>query len=303
MAASFTYDALGRRASKSIAGTTTNVVYDVLNPVQELQAGAPSANLFTGRRLDEYFTRTDSSDNVSTLLTDALGSTIGLVGSGQSIATSYTYQPFGATTVGGAANGSSYQFTGREDDGTGLYFYRARYYSATFQRFISQDPIGFAGGSPNIYSYAANAPTIFNDPFGLYWYQGVEYTDGTSTPIGELGLQPDLPVPNVTIGLSTPLGGFQTTLPFNSGGPITTVPRGAVYTVPLPWPPDSVISVFPQGQPGGTASIQCQARSPFGGIGSGIDANLNGTGNSILGPQVNIPIPPLLSNVAIGFKW
>jgi RHS repeat-associated protein len=35
--------------------------------------------------------------------------------------------------------------TGRENDGTGVYFYRARYYSATFQRFIAQDPIGFAG--------------------------------------------------------------------------------------------------------------------------------------------------------------
>jgi len=177
-----------------------------------------STNLCTTQDIDEFFTRT-ASGTTSTLLQDALGSTIGLVGSAQTMATSYTYQPFGATTIGGATNGNSYQFTGRENDGTGFYSYRARYYSATFQRFISQDPIGLAGGSPNIYSYAANAPTIFNDPFGLYWYQGVEYNDGTSTPIGELGLQPDLPVPNVTIGLSTPLGGFQTTLPFNSGAP------------------------------------------------------------------------------------
>jgi len=37
------------------------------------------------------------------------------------------------------------EFTGRENDGTGLYFYRARYYNPTFQRFIAQDPIGFGG--------------------------------------------------------------------------------------------------------------------------------------------------------------
>ncbi len=168
--ASFTYDAFGRRASKTIAGTDMQFLYDGLNPVQELQGGTPTANLLTGLRTDEYFVRSDSSNNVSTLLTDALGSTIGLVGSAQTVATSYTYQPFGATTVGGAANGSSYEFTGRENDGTGLYFYRARYYSPTFQRFVSQDPIGFRGGDANVYAYARNAPTVWNDPIG--WWIG-----------------------------------------------------------------------------------------------------------------------------------
>ncbi|MGB8414566.1 MAG: hypothetical protein WCE23_17255 [Candidatus Binatus sp.] len=48
VAASFAYDAFGRRAGKSIAATTTQFLYDGLNPVQELQAGAPSANLLTG---------------------------------------------------------------------------------------------------------------------------------------------------------------------------------------------------------------------------------------------------------------
>jgi RHS repeat-associated protein len=166
--ASFTYDAFGRRASKTIAGTNTQFLYDILNPVQEIQAGAPSANLLTGGRLDEYFTRTDSSNNVSTVLTDAIGSTIGLVGSGQSIATNYTYQPFGGTTVAGAANGNSYQFTGRENDGTGLYYYRFRYYQPTFLRFVSQDPLNFLGGDVNLYAYVHANPVSEIDPFGLY---------------------------------------------------------------------------------------------------------------------------------------
>src|ERR1700691_2296542 len=100
-------------------------------------------------------------------LTEALGSTIGLVGSGQSLATSYTYEPFGATNVVGATNANSYEFTGRENDTTGLYFYRARYYSPTFQRFIAQDPIDFAGGDPNLYGYVFSGPTNFTDPFGF----------------------------------------------------------------------------------------------------------------------------------------
>ncbi len=91
-----------------VGTNATQYLYDGLNPVQELNGAAPpvpTANLLTGLGVDEYFTRTDSSGNVSSLLRDALGSTIGLVGSGGTIATSYTYQPFRATTVGGSANG------------------------------------------------------------------------------------------------------------------------------------------------------------------------------------------------------
>jgi RHS repeat-associated protein len=51
------------------------------------------------------------------------------------------------------------QFTGRENDATGVHFYRARYYSPTFQRFISQEPFGFAGGDPNLYGFVINTPT------------------------------------------------------------------------------------------------------------------------------------------------
>ena len=55
------YDADGRRAQKTINGTSTQLLYDGLNPVQELQNGAPSANLITGLGIDEYLQRTDSA--------------------------------------------------------------------------------------------------------------------------------------------------------------------------------------------------------------------------------------------------
>ena len=106
--ASFVYDGFVRRMSKTINGTTTQFLYDRLNPVQELNAGNQvTANLLTGLRVDEYFTRTDTA--TSTFLADALGSTIGLVGAGGTIVSNYTYQPFGATTVGGSANANSYE--------------------------------------------------------------------------------------------------------------------------------------------------------------------------------------------------
>ena len=45
-------------------------------------------------------------------------------------------------------------------------FYRARYYNPGFQRFISEDPIGFIGGI-NKYVYVLNSATNFNDRSGL----------------------------------------------------------------------------------------------------------------------------------------
>jgi hypothetical protein len=67
--------------SKTISGTTTQYLYDGLNPIQELNGtGGVVANLLTGLGVDEYFARTDTA--TSTFLSDALGSTIGLVGVG-----------------------------------------------------------------------------------------------------------------------------------------------------------------------------------------------------------------------------
>jgi RHS repeat-associated protein len=58
-------------------------------------------------------------------------------------------------------------FTGRRyDSETGLYFYRARYYSPTLGRFISRDPTEFRGGS-NLYQLMNGGPLTTVDPDGL----------------------------------------------------------------------------------------------------------------------------------------
>lgn len=46
----------------------------------------------------------------------------------------------------------------------------ARYYNPATGRFISEDPIGFAGGGPNLYAYAGDSPTNFTDPTGWATY-------------------------------------------------------------------------------------------------------------------------------------
>ena len=110
-------------------------------------------------------TRTDSS-GARNFLVDGLGSTVALTDSAGVTQTQYSYDQFGNTTAGGPANGNPFQFTRRENEGNGLYYYRARYYNQNTGRFLSEDPIRFNGGTANFYSYAANSPTNFIDPFG-----------------------------------------------------------------------------------------------------------------------------------------
>lgn len=162
--ATFVYDALGRRQRKTIDGTVTDFVYDLLNPVRE-SSGVDTVDLLTGLGIDEHLTRT-TAGSTEYFLRDALSSTVSLANGGGTIATEYTYEPFGSVSATGVTTANTFKYTGREDDGTGLGFYRARYYHPTLQRFISEDPIGFRGGI-NLYAYVRNNPLGYIDPLGL----------------------------------------------------------------------------------------------------------------------------------------
>jgi len=71
-------------------------------------------------------------------------------------------------------------FTGRRfdpetsDATTQMYFYRARYYSPTLGRFISRDPIGYAGGM-NLYGYLGGMAAGRLDPMGLQYGEEMIY--------------------------------------------------------------------------------------------------------------------------------
>jgi RHS repeat-associated protein len=163
-AASFQYDAQGRRTSKTIDAIQTGFLYDGWTPVQELNGSSVVANLLAGVGIDEYLTRTDANGS-SHFLTDALGSTIALSSATGALPTSYTYTPFGETSRSGSATANAFDYTGREDDGTGLKYYRARYYSSTLQRFVSEDP---QRATLHLYGYVGNSPLLATDPLGLY---------------------------------------------------------------------------------------------------------------------------------------
>jgi len=158
--ASFSYDPLGRRTSASTNGATTQYLYDGLNP-----ATIAGNLVLASDRIDEVFALISSSGTTS-YLRDALGSTIAETNTSAATTASYYYSPYGDTTISGTST-LPMQFTGRDNDGpTGLSYYRARYYSPQFGRFIAEDPLGIAAGS-NFYAYVNGDPIDLDDPFGL----------------------------------------------------------------------------------------------------------------------------------------
>ncbi|WP_230598626.1 RHS repeat-associated core domain-containing protein [Xanthomonas albilineans] len=172
--ASYSYDALGRRSAKTESGATTQYLYDGLNTVQEMQ-GTTINPILTGPGIDERYARDDNGGRTY-FLTDLLGSTRLLTDTNGNAVQRYDYDPYGTTTQSSTSYNNPYQYTGREHDQSGLYYYRARYYMPELGRFISEDPIKLAGGV-NGYAYVGENPISYFDPIGLQ-----SYTPGKMPP-------------------------------------------------------------------------------------------------------------------------
>nr|WP_275690422.1 RHS repeat-associated core domain-containing protein [Luteibacter yeojuensis] len=191
----YKYDALGRRTERRGESTTT-YLYDGGNAVMETRDGAATFFL-NGEGLDQRFSELSSSGEKD-FLTDELNTVLAITDESQSLVERYSYDAFGLPS--GMESQNWYRFTGREWEGDGIYFYRARYYSAAMGRFISEDPMRFEGDGPNFYSYVGNVPTMLSDPTGLCpgggdWWPFAKKRE----PTGEINPQPPkcpLPMPN-----------------------------------------------------------------------------------------------------------
>jgi RHS repeat-associated protein len=105
-----------------------------------------------------------------------LGSVVAISDQAGNTIEKYEYSVYGEVNIVAKQNGETrpvsivgnpYYFTGRHLDAeTGLYYYRARMYSASLGRFLQTDPIGYADGL-NWYLYCDNNPLVWIDPWGL----------------------------------------------------------------------------------------------------------------------------------------
>lgn len=164
----FKYDPFGRRIQKAGPLGTTNYLYEGTNLIEEVDYSASVVARYTqGTEIDEPLSWLRSG-TASYYQQDDLGSVTSLTSSFASLASTYAYDSFG--NLGGSTGtvANPFQYTGREyDPESGLRYYRARYYDPTTGRFVSEDPIGFAGSGPNLYGYVFDNPANLIDPFGL----------------------------------------------------------------------------------------------------------------------------------------
>jgi RHS repeat-associated protein len=160
----FTYDPLGRRASKTDSGVLQKFVYDGYDLLAALDAG--NTTLLTnimGPGIDDPLATT-TGGGVRYYHTDHIGSVVAL-SDASSVTTRFGYDPYGATTITGETPAAAFAYTARERDDDDLYYYRTRYYSPAKKRFLSEDSIGISGGL-NLYGYADGDPISNNDPSG-----------------------------------------------------------------------------------------------------------------------------------------
>lgn len=173
----YTYDVFDRQIAKSVdpdgvgsqTAQTTRFVYDGAHVWADYNAaGTVLARYLFGDRADEILARFQPGNGTAWYLTDHLGTVRDLANASGALLNHIDYDSFGRIlSQTNATVGDRFTFTGREwDADVGLYYYRARFYDAQLGRFISQDPIGFAAGDPNLYRYVGNGVLMATDPSG-----------------------------------------------------------------------------------------------------------------------------------------
>lgn len=168
----FSYDPEGRRVEKVAGGVTTTYTYDREDIIREVR-GATTLKYMQGAGIDAPLA-VDDGTTFTYLHADGLGSIAKVTNASGAVTLTRQYDAWGNPEV--SAGEAGFAFTGREwDPEIGLYYYRARYYSGTVGRFISEDPIGVRDDI-NLYRYVKDRPVNVVDPSGLAGTSPVECT-------------------------------------------------------------------------------------------------------------------------------
>src|SRR5262249_24413808 len=126
-------------------------------------------NEITGGVTTAYWQGLDTlaqSDGSETdyLARDGLGSVRQVTGDTGIVALAQTFDPYGHLYSRSGVNSTRFGFTGEVQDGNGLPYLRARYYSAGMGRFLNSDP---SRQEQNPYQYGLSNPVLNTYPSGL----------------------------------------------------------------------------------------------------------------------------------------
>lgn len=165
-AVSFKYDPFGRRIEKISPSATSIFAYDGYNLAETVNgSGSEVASYAQTQDVDETLAM-DRGGSIDYYEADGVGSVTSLSNSTGSLAQSYTYDSLGNQTASSGSLTNFLRYTGREfDTETSLYYDRARYLDPSTGRFLSEEPMAYAGRT-SIYDYVDGNPTTYTDPSG-----------------------------------------------------------------------------------------------------------------------------------------
>ncbi len=173
------YDALGRRVTRTLDGVDTGYVLSLTGGMERILCDLDSGGAVTAWYVHgpDLCYRVDAADNVLCYHADAQANIIALTGANGTNLVQYAYTPYGrvlgSTSLSQLSTLASqpYLFVGSQgvmEEFPGLYFMRARYYSAEAGVFLSTDPVKKIGPAWKsvAYGYANGNPFNYIDPNG-----------------------------------------------------------------------------------------------------------------------------------------
>jgi len=159
----YAYDGNGLRATQTISGTTTYMVWDVTESLPLLLSDGTNSYIYGPGGLP--IEQISSGGTVTYLHHDQQGSTRLLTGTTGTVTGKCSYSAYGTPTCEGTAT-TPLEFDGEyTSSDTGLIYMRARVYDPATAQFLTRDPLAAISGEP--YSYAGDNPLNASDPTGL----------------------------------------------------------------------------------------------------------------------------------------
>jgi RHS repeat-associated protein len=156
---------------KTFAGRTTEYAWDGNDLVHEITEGRETVTWEMEPGTFAPLAKIEGSKRYG-VVTDHLGAPRLLVDEAGEVAWQAQLDVYGVPRQDVMRTACPWRWPGQyEDEETGLYYNRFRYYDPESGRYISQDPIGLAGGLEP-YGYVGD-PLAWIDPFGLVKERGL----------------------------------------------------------------------------------------------------------------------------------